>query len=190
MEHEVGVYGRRSIRLRGYDYTQVGAYFVTIAVRGRLALFGEVVDGEVRPNDAAEMVRKVWQAMPQRFPFVAMDAFVAMPDHVHGIIVIRGNRARAPDGARAPIKDAPTPGRADVDATPNGWALGDVVGAYKSLTTRGYARGVHTAQWPPFHRRLWQRNFYERVIRDEYEMNEVRAYIRDNPSRWEPGGLM
>ena len=224
MEHEVGVYGRRSIRLRGYDYTQVGAYFVTIAVRGRLALFGEVVDGEVRPNDAGEMVRKVWQAMPQRFPFVEVDAFVAMPDHVHGIIVIRGGGARAPDGARAPTRDAPTsgradvdtraptrdaptpsragvdtraptrdaptPGRADVDATPNGWALGDVVGAYKSLTTRGYARGVHTAQWPPFHRRLWQRNFYERVIRDEYEMNEVRAYIRDNPSRWEPGGLM
>ena len=103
MEHEVGVYGRRSIRLRGYDYTQVGAYFVTIAVRGRLALFGEVVDGEVRLNGAGEMVCKVWQAMPQRFPFVAMDAFVAMPDHVHGIVVIRGG------GARAPIKDAPTP---------------------------------------------------------------------------------
>ena len=201
MEHEVGVYGRRSIRLKGYDYTQVGAYFVTIAVRGRLALFGEVADGEARPNEAGEMAQRLWQEMPQRFPFVEVDAFVAMPDHVHGIVVIRGDGVRAPIkdaptsgragvDTRAPTRDAPTPGRADVDATPNGWALGDVVGAYKSLTTGAYARGVHTAQWLPFHRRLWQRNFYERVIRDEYEMNEVRAYIRDNPSRWEPGGLM
>ena len=182
MEHEADVYGRRSIRLKGYDYTQVGAYFVTIAVRGRLALFGEAVEGEVRLNDAGEMAREVWLTMPQRFPLVEMDVFVAMPDHVHGIVVIRG------DGTRAPMKDAPTSDRADT--TPTAPALGDVVGAYKSLTTAAYIQGVHTAQWPPFDRRLWQRNFYERVIRDEYEMNELRAYIRDNPTRWDPGGLM
>ena len=182
MEHEAEVYGRRSIRLKGYDYTQVGAYFVTIAVRGRLALLGEVADGALHLSDAGEMAREVWLTMPQRFPFVEMGAFVVMPDHVHGIVVIRG------DGTRAPMKDAPTPDRADT--TPTSPSLGDVVGAYKSLTTAAYIRGVHTAQWPPFDRRLWQRNFYERVIRDEYEMNEIRAYIRDNPSRWNPGGSM
>ena len=171
--HETEVQGRRSIRLKGYDYTQVGAYFVTIAVRGRLALFGEVVNGEVRLNEAGDMAGCLWEAMPRRFPFVVMDAFVVMPDHVHGIVVIRN------DGTRAPIKDAPTPGRAD--ATPNVRALGDVVGAYKSLTTAAYIRGVHNAGWPPFYGRLWQRNFYERVVRDEYEMNEIRVYIRDNP---------
>lgn len=180
--HETEVHGRRSIRLKGYDYTQVGAYFVTIAVRGRLALYGEFADGVVRLNDAGEMAREVWLTMPHRFPLVEMDGFVVMPDHVHGIIVIRGA------GTRAPMKDAPTPDRAD--ATPTAPALGDVVGAYKSLTTAAYIQGVHTAQWPSFDRRLWQRNFYERVIRDEYEMNELRAYIRDNPLRSDPGGLM
>ncbi len=184
MEQETGIYGRRSIRLRGYDYTQVGAYFVTIAVRGRMALFGEVVDGAVCLNDAGEMACAAWQAMPLRFPFVEMDAFVVMPDHVHGIVVIRDG------GTRAPMKDAPTPGRADSNVTLVAPALGDVVGAYKSLTTAAYIRGVHDSQWPPFYGRLWQRNFYERVIRDEYEMNELRAYIRDNPFRLESGGLM
>lgn len=184
MEHGAKIYGRRSIRLRGYDYTQVGAYFVTVTVRGRLALFGEVVDDMVRLNDAGEMAREVWQGMPRRFPFVEVDAFVVMPDHVHGIVVIRG------DGTRAPIKDAPTPDRADTDVTSTARALGDVVGAYKSLTTAAYIRGVHDSHWPPFYGRLWQRNFYERVIRDGYEMNELRAYVRDNPLRLEPGGLM
>ena len=182
MEYEAEVYGRRSIRLKGYDYTQVGAYFVTVAVRGRSALFGEVVDGVVRLSGAGEMAREVWEGMPQRFSFVEMDAFVVMPDHVHGIVVIRG------DGARALIGDARASGRAD--AAPTARALGDVVGAYKSLTTAAYIRGVHDAGWPPFHGRLWQRNFYERVVRDEYEMNELQAYIRDNPLRWEPSGSM
>ena len=182
MEHEAEVYGRRSIRLKGYDYTQVGAYFVTVAVRGRLALFGEVVDGVMRLSGAGEMARELWEGVPQRFPFVEMDAFVVMPDHVHGIVVIRG------DGPRAPIGDARASGGAG--AARNVCALGDVVGAYKSLTTAAYIRGVHNAGWPPFRRRFWQRNFYERVVRDEYEMDEIRAYIRDNPLRWEPGGLV
>lgn len=184
MEYATKVYGRRSIRLKGYDYTQVGAYFVTITVRSRLALFGEVVNDAVHLNDAGEMAREVWLTMPHRFPLVEMDAFVVMPDHVHGIIVIRD------DGTRAPMKDAPTSSRADTNVTPTARTLGDVVGAYKSLTTAAYIQGVHAAQWPPFDRRLWQRNFYERVIRDEYEMNELRAYIRDNPSQWDSGGLM
>ena len=184
MEHEVEGYGRRSIRLRGYDYTQVGAYFVTVALRGRLALFGEVVDAEVRLNDAGEMAREVWQTMPQRFPFVEIDTFVVMPDHVHGIVVIRD------DGTRAPMKDAPTPDSLVTGATQAARALGDVIGAYKSLTAAAYIRGVHTSQWPPFYGRLWQRNFYERIIRDEYEMNELRAYIRDNPFRLGSAGLM
>ena len=175
MEHEPKTYGRRSIRLKGYDYAQVGAYFVTIAVQGRLALLGEAGGGEVFLNQAGEMAHAVWRTMPQRFPSVEMDAFVVMPDHVHGIVVIRG------DGARAPIEDVRAPDSAD--AAPTARALGDVVGAYKSLTTAAYIRGVHDAGWPPFHGRLWQRNFYERVVRDEYEMNKIRAYIHDNPLR-------
>ena len=197
MEQETEAYGRRSIRLKDHDYTQVGAYFVTITTQGRLALFGEVVGGAVRLNDAGEMIREGWLAMPQRFPFVDMDAFVVMPDHVHGIVVVRGGAAPTPASDSHPV-GRPGVGASLVGAQgssvnpviPRAHALGDVIGAYKSLTTLTYAREVHTARWTPFHVRLWQRNFYERIIRDEHEMNEFRAYIRDNPSRWEPDGLM
>ena len=188
MEQETGIYNRRSIRLRGYDYSQVGAYFVTITVQGRFALFGEVVDGAVRLNDAGETAREVWLAMSQRFPFVEMDAFVVMPDHVHGIVAIRDGHPVGRPRAGASLVDAQGNGASPV--MPKAHALGDVIGAYKSLTTAAYIRGVHTSQWPPFYGRLWQRNFYERVIRGESEMNHFRAYIRDNPLRLGSGGLM
>ena len=190
MEQATGIYGRRSIRLKDYDYTQAGAYFVTIAVQGRLALFGEVVNGVVRLSDAGKMAHEVWQTMPQRIPSVEMDAFIVMPDHVHGTVVIRDSAAPTPArlGVGASLVGAQATGANP--APPKAHALGEMVGAYKSLTTLAYTRGVHTSQWLPFHRRLWQRNFYERVIRNQYEMDHLRAYIRDNPARWPQTDLM
>ena len=80
---------RRSNRLAGFDYSQAGAYFITLTVQGRLPLFGDVADGEARLNDAGEMVRQLWEGMSERFPSITMDQFVVMPNHVHGIIIIR-----------------------------------------------------------------------------------------------------
>lgn len=91
--------GRRdrcSLRLEGYDYAQAGAYFVTVVVQARLLLFGDVVDGEMRLNQAGAMVTRVWEEMPDRFPNIEMDAFVVMPNHIHGIIVIVGRPSWAP----------------------------------------------------------------------------------------------
>lgn len=86
MKYNPNIHHRRSIRLPGYDYSQAGAYFVTICTQNRLCLFGEVADGRMIQNVAGQMVETVWQQLPDRFPQILMDAFVVMPNHVHGII--------------------------------------------------------------------------------------------------------
>jgi len=145
---------RRSLRLQGYDYAQAGAYFVTICTQNRACLFGEVADGTTRLNPAGQLAATPWNDMPLRFPETDMDAFVVMPNHVHGIIVL-------PDRAAvvgAPLVGARDENRAATRAAPT---VGDVVGAFKSLFTVEYIQGVKENRWPAFDRRVWQRNYYE-----------------------------
>lgn len=207
---------RRSMRLKGYDYSQAGAYFVTICTQGRACLFGEVVDGEMRLNDAGRMVVAEWERLPALFPNVVLDAFVVMPNHIHGIVILTDPADDATDGATAigaTISGATTggaatggattrvaPTTAGDDATPVGAGLvpapstpalstpaptlGDVIGAFKSRVTVEYIRGVKTFGWTPFDRRLWQRNYYEHIIRNEETLNCIRRYIAENPIRW------
>jgi putative transposase len=172
---------RRSIRLKNYDYSQAGAYFVTICTRNRVHLFGEVVDGEMRLNDAGRMVAEVWKSLPERFATVMLDAFVVMPNHFHGIIVIVDTVGAPLVGAqdRGRHGDAPTGATTRVAPT-----LGDVIGAFKSVTTVEYVRGVRERGWRAFPKRLWQRNYYEHIIRNERELDAIRRYIFDNPQHW------
>ena len=191
---------RRSIRLKGYDYAQAGAYFVTICAQGRECFFGEVVNDQVQLNDAGQMMESAWLDLPNRFPHVELDEFVVMPNHMHGIIVIVD---RATDDVGAGLVPAPkaitngaTPDRATPDgATPDGATtrvaptaigptLGDIVGAYKSITTDEYIVGVKQRGWPRFDRKLLQRNYYEHIIRNERELNAIRQYIQNNPLKW------
>jgi REP element-mobilizing transposase RayT len=199
------------MRLKGYDYSQAGAYFVTICTQGRACLFGEVVYGEMRLNDAGRMVVAEWERLPALFPNVVLDAFVVMPNHIHGIVILTDPADDATDGATAigaTISGATTggattrvaPTTARDDATPVGAGLvpapstpalstpaptlGDVIGAFKSRVTVEYIRGVKTFGWTPFDRRLWQRNYYEHIIRNEETLNCIRRYIAENPIRW------
>jgi putative transposase len=151
---------RRSLRLRGYDYANGGAYFVTICTQDRACLFGEVIDGSMRLNQSGQQIAMRWEGLAARFIGVEIDLFVVMPNHLHGILVL-------PDvGAMAT-------------------QLGDVAGAFKSMTTVDYIRGVKAKGWPKFRGQLWQRNYYEHVVRDETELNRIRQYIDDNPAQWE-----
>ena len=202
MAYDPKIHRRRSLRLKGYDYTHVGAYFVTIVTQGRLCLFGEIVGKEMRLNEAGEMVCGFWEALPQRFPAIEMDMFVVMPNHLHGIVVIK-NRATtrvAPTNQNPDrgVENAPTvPNRATTRVAPteimdggvdspvtDQFALGDVIGAYKSLTTVEYTRGVKQMKWSPFHRRLWHRNYYEHVVRHDESLRQLQQYILDNPAQW------
>ena len=179
---------RRSIRLPAYDYTQPGAYFVTICSQNRECLFGDVINEEMILNQRGEMVERTWRELAECYPGVEVDAFVIMPNHVHGIIVLveAGPLGVGPVGAgprACPEGPGACPGR------PQGVAptmsLPDVVHRFKSLTTARYRTGVLQDGWQPFPGRLWQRNYYEHVIRDEEELNRIRQYIIDNPGRWQ-----
>ena len=130
---------------------------------------GKWVAHKDRPNRTTRgrWSARVWDGMPDRFPFIEMDEFVVMPNHVHGVIIIR--QPSTTTGATTRV--APT--------------LGGVVGAFKSLTTVEYGRGVGETDWPRFDKHLWQRNFYERIIRNESELGRVREYIANNPMNWE-----
>jgi putative transposase len=187
---------RRSIRLPGYDYRREGSYFVTICTQGRVGRFGTIDAGQMRSNDAGRMIRDVWDGLPSHYPGVGIDAFVVMPDHVHGVIVLTGDSVGA--GPRAcPSVDARN---ADVQriGQPQGVAptepeparpvraerlsLPDVVHRFKSLTTARYRDGVKRIGWPAFDNRLWQRNYHEHIIRDDAELARIRRYIDNNPT--------
>jgi len=176
---------RRSIRLREYDYAQAGAYFVTVVTQGRTCLFGDVQDGSIVLSEAGEMVKSMWGELPDHYPRVAVDAFTAMPNHVHGIIILVGAGASAcPEPRQVEGVDG-GPGRPQGVAPTKALSLPDVVHRFKSLTTARYRRAVRDQRWPPFAGRLWQRNYYEHVIRDEDDLDRVRRYIEENPLRWD-----
>ena len=194
---------RRSIRLEAYDYAEEGAYFVTVCTQDEGDVFGVLVEDEMRLNGAGAMAQAVWDELPAHYPGVETDAFIVMPNHIHGIIILQhpppvgaAPRGRPnPDNVAAPRGHADTnapphvrPGTATTGQPPGGastlLSLPDVVHRYKSLSTKRYADGVRTRGWPRFPGRLWQRNYYERIIRDEDELNALREYIHTNPARW------
>ncbi len=188
MAHDSDKHHRHSIRLQGYDYTAPGAYFVTICVQNRDCLFGDVLEGALRLNDAGRMVQACWQQLPCRFPTIALDTFIVMPNHVHAVVILVG----------APLVGARNTsiGSANVQGTwagtrpaPTTTTLGNIIGAFKSITTNTYIRGAYDYGWPAFNRRLWQRNYWERIIRNDIELDRFREYIQTNPIRWEEDQL-
>ena len=178
MRYDSEKHHRRSIRLQNYDYTMPGAYFVTICTRERACLFGVIRDGEMWLNDAGRAVEASWNKLPARYPNISLDGFVIMPNHVHGIIVVGAPLVGA---LVAMCGDGATGKRATTRVAPT---VGEIMGAFKSITTDEYIRGVKSASWPSFNVRLWQRNYYEHIIRDDESLNRIRQYISDNPSHW------
>lgn len=164
--YDPAVHHRRSIRLRGYDYSQRGIYFVTICTEGRRRLFGTVINGRMALNDAGRAAARCWREIPNHFPNVALDEWVVMPDHVHGIIVIER------DGAKN-LSPPPPPPKGT--ARPNGTSrtIGSMVRGFKIGVTK--ALGGDSP---------WQRNYHEMILRDARALNAVRAYIRNNPAQW------
>ena len=157
---------RRSLRLREYDYSRAGAYFVTVCAEGRGCFFGQVSDGRIELNDAGCMIDSCWNQLRERSPNLDLDQFVVMPNHIHGIVVILGEQSLgAQSGAQAVT-------------------LGSIVGAFKSITTDNYVNGVESKDWTRFDGRLWQRNYYEHVIRDAEQLGRIREYIDGNPGSW------
>jgi REP element-mobilizing transposase RayT len=197
MKYNPDIHHRRSIRLKDYDYSSDGIYFVTICTYERELLFEKV--------DCKKIVEKEWYRTAVVRSIVHLDEFICMPNHIHGIIVFiapcRGEAVPRPDlfspdllsdfsspvlsrpdlvvnknafmKKRATHRVAPTQG-----IRPN--SLGAIIGQFKTITTKRINQFRGTMGCP-----VWQRNYYERVIRNENELNRIGQYIRDNPSNWE-----
>jgi REP element-mobilizing transposase RayT len=189
MKFDPQKYHRRSIRLQGYDYSQAGAYYVTVVTQLRECSFGEIINGEMQSNDAGKMIRAVWESMPQRFPTIELGAFIVMPNHFHGIVVVHENvgAGLVPAHDDTPsTQDVPNWATTRVAPTNNSRpTMGEIIGAFKSITTHEYVKGEDELGWPQFYKRLWQRNYYEHIIRDADEWNRIHLYIASNPSAWD-----
>ena len=150
---------------------------MTVCTQDRACLFGNVADNTMRLNDAGQMIEQWWFELNRKFPTVESDEFVVMPNHFHGIVIIAvGADLRVGPGS----KGARTAHRGAHAGAP----LPTVIQWFKTMTTNEYIRGVKAASWPSFNGRLWQRNYYEHIIRSEDSLNRIRQYISDNPARW------
>lgn len=181
MSYDSDRHHRRSIRLRGYDYAQAGAYFVTICTKDRACLFGEVVDGEIRPNETGRIVQTTWDRLASHYPGVQIDEFVVMPNHIHGIVVLPGrdDDNQHTVGAQfiaPPIGTGANPSTGAINRAPT---LGAVVRGFKARITNA----INDIRQTPG-ALVWQRNYYEHIIRDDDDLNRIRQYILDNPARW------
>jgi REP element-mobilizing transposase RayT len=196
---------RRSIRLKGYDYSMAGAYFVTMCVSNRQRLFGNVIDGKMILNEAGRMVETIWMQLAIRFEFIELDEFTVMPNHFHGILVLsgRGESCIRPVSDESCIRTdsdescirtgrgesciRPSTVSGDHKDRPDGTlpgTVGRVIQAFKSISTHEYINGVKHKNWTPFPGKLWQRNYYEHIIRDDESLKRIRAYIINNPLQW------
>jgi putative transposase len=208
------VHRRRSIRLKGYDYSKAGRYFVTICCQDRTCLFGSIENHEMILNDAGKMIDTWFVEIPQKFPDIAFGAYVIMPNHFHAIIINTGKypaicgdnpiRAVGADLCVRLCNDGDDPVRADlcvrlcndgvrtniggvrtnIGGEHMGSPLPHVVQWFKTMTTNEYIRGVKNLNWERFNGKLWQRNYYEHIIRDEKSFIAISNYIIANPAIW------
>jgi putative transposase len=202
MPYDPNLHHRRSVRLKGYDYTQPWAYWVTMVTRGREPLFGEIVDSVMRLNALGKIIWSVWSRLPVHFS-ARHDEWVIMPNHLHAIVLIVDGRGEAfatrnlditmrirqmlrPNGQSSADECMGIPKMFMADASPqhkpigtSPGSLGAIIQNFKSVSTRKINQARDMAGVP-----VWQRDYYERVVRDEVELAQFRQYIRENPLRW------
>jgi len=168
-------HNRQSTRLRGYDYTQAGAYFVTMVTYQRACLFGEIVEGEMCLNELGKISDECWRAIPDHFDHVGLGAYVIMPNHVHGIILIKEDAQHV--GATHAVGAQHAAPRRGLSINVKPGSLGAIVRSYKSAVSRRIGREYDIAG-------IWQRNYHDRIIRNRRELDAVWRYIKANPANW------
>lgn len=188
MKFNPKLHHRQSIRLKGYDYSQSGSYFITICARQRECIFGKIKEGKTILSHLGKLVEQEWLALPHRFPHIDLDEYVVMPNHFHGIIHIAvGAGLASAQTASAQIEsaqiEAPQFKPEQLNPAPPISTLGDIVCAFKSLVFKRHydlIRNNHLDEVA----KCWQRNYWERIIRNHQEYNNIQNYIITNPERW------
>jgi len=169
---------RRLLRLSGYDYSQNGVYFVTICAYRHANLFGSIADGAMTPNAIGKIIIEEWQRTAVLRDYVRLDAFVLMPSHLHGIIAILGENSRANQ------RDAPAASVKQNSVKLKSGSLGAIVGRFKGSVARRVHDLAEYCDLP-----VWQRNYYDHIVRNEKSLQAIREYIILNPSRWTEDSL-
>jgi REP element-mobilizing transposase RayT len=178
------IHHRRSIRLKGYDYSQSGFYFVTLVTYQRQCLFGEITGDLMHLSNEGELVGRVWLELPRHFPHISMGEFVIMPNHLHGIIIIQDGESSAQRQGEASTDTNPSIPHTQEGACfdPTGTAPGSlaaIIQNFKSVSTRKINQARCIRGLP-----VWQRNYYEHIVRDEAEFQRIATYILNNPLMW------
>jgi putative transposase len=175
MPYHPNVHHRKSIRLKNYDYSQAGYYFITLCTHERLPLFGEIIDGNMLLNEAGEATEKCWLAIPAHFPSVELNEFVIMPNHVHGVVAIVGanNVGEKNGGANIVGANNHLPLQHGTSKT-----IGSIVRGFKIGVTKWFRTHTDIST-------VWQRNYYEHIIRNEDAHLKIVEYIRTNPQQWQ-----
>jgi REP element-mobilizing transposase RayT len=185
---------RQSIRLKKYDYSQNGLYFITIVTQGRKNLFGEIIDNKMVLNIAGAMIEEIHSNIVNDFQMIRLHEYIIMPNHIHTIIEIVGNHVGVPLVGTRDMDNqiqSNTLNTNNHQGQPQGIAptyknktIGDVIGVFKSITTNRYIQMVKENIVPPFEKRIWQRNYWDHIIRNENDYNKITEYIVNNPLTW------
>ncbi|MGB0524134.1 MAG: transposase [Flammeovirgaceae bacterium] len=198
MQYNSNIHNRRTIRLAHYDYSQAGYYFLTLCCQDRAHQFGKVIQGQMQLNPAGQMIKKWYQTLPNKFPNIQCHEMIIMPDHFHCIIEIKKTTPPKNIGADQRVNEkvgtdqrknkvgtdqrvCPTTDNKH-KMTPT---IGDIIQWFKTMSTNEYIRGVKQKGWPRFNKRLWQRNYYEHIIRNDQALENIRKYIINNPKKWQ-----
>jgi REP element-mobilizing transposase RayT len=163
-------YHRHSIRLKNYDYSSPGYYFVTICTYNRACLLSEIKNSKIILTPLGKMVKSTWNDLPNHNSHIQLDELIIMPNHVHGIIIIQDNESVGAGSEPAPTNDI----------KPTRHGLPEIIRQFKTFSARRINKKRQTMGYP-----VWQRNYYEHVIRGEKELYQIKNYIIDNPHKWE-----
>ncbi|PSB43071.1 transposase [Chamaesiphon polymorphus] len=155
MKYNPDFHHRQSIRLNGYDYSRSGAYFITICTHDREYLFGEIVNEAIELNTLGELARSHWQQLSQHHPNIIIDESIVMPNHLHGIIILESS-------------------------TGSTKSISEIIRGFKTFSAKAINKERGLRGIP-----VWQRNYYDRIIRNELELDRVRQYIMNNPRNWD-----
>lgn len=189
MAYDPKIHHRRSIRLQGYDYSQNGAYFITLCTQDRKPIFGKIVNGEMQLSPFGIIVRDEWLKTAEMRKNIEMDEFIVMPNHFHGIIVIDDrdwDNNRTGTLQRAPTEKAPT---IEKFGKPTSNTIPTIIRGFKAAVTKQINTIQINAGVYNKPERIWQKNYYEHVIRNETSLNKIREYIMSNPLNWKEDDL-
>jgi putative transposase len=185
MKFNPEIHHRKTIRLRNYDYSQKGIYFVTICCRNKESLFGKIINELMIFNDMGKIADQYWQEIPQHYPNVYLDEYIIMPNHIHGILIIEQQAVGAND--HSPYDHFPK----KLSLSQHCWAnnypplrygtsktIGAIIRGYKIGVTKWFRKNTNNYL-------VWQRNYYEHIIRNEKSLEQIRRYIINNPFNWQ-----